>query len=278
MNNTTLRELQLTQLEILEIVDEMCRRNHISYSLYAGTLLGAVRHQGFIPWDDDLDICMLRSDYERFLECWKEKPVAGYLLQNKETDPDFTQSFSKIRKDHTTFLQPGEETYKYHKGIFIDIFPIDRIPATALLRRAYQMECMVYQLFTREFLPLDASKRKRVFASLLLGCANPTIRRMIRQQLHKNITQYSENPKLQTIAVETESTIHQPLPAYLMNDFTTLQFEGKHFMCTKYWDEYLQLKYGDYMKLPPESERVWKHKPLIIDFERNYEEIEKINV
>lgn len=163
--NNTLRELQRTQVEILEIVDDLCKQNHISYSLYAGTLLGAVRHKGFIPWDDDLDICMLRSDYERFLKCWKENPVKEYLLQNKETDPDFTQSFSKIRKDHTTFLQPGEEPYKYHKGIFIGIFPIDRVPKTALSLRAFQIECMVYQLFTREFLPSDGTKLKKAVAS-----------------------------------------------------------------------------------------------------------------
>lgn len=275
--NNTLRELQLTQLEILIIVDKICHQNHIPYSLYAGTLLGAVRHQGFIPWDDDLDICMLRNDYEHFLKCWKKNPVVGYLLQNKESDPDFTQSFSKIRKDHTTFLQAGEEKYKYHKGVFIDIFPIDRIPTSAPLRMKFQIECMIYQLFTREFSPPSGARLNRSISSLLLKCIDPPTRRVYRKQLEKKITRYAGNLQLQTIAVETQATIKKPLPAHFMSDFTKLLFEGKEFMCTKYWDEYLRLKYGKYMQLPAESERIWKHRPLIIDLERNYEEIQKIN-
>ena len=98
-----LRRLQLTQLEILKVIDKICREHDIPYSLYAGTLLGAVRHQGFIPWDDDLDVCMSRANYNRFLEVWEQVQPEGYLLQNKENAPEFPQSFSKIRKLDTTF-------------------------------------------------------------------------------------------------------------------------------------------------------------------------------
>jgi len=104
-----LRKLQLTQLEILKVFDRFCREHDLKYSLYAGSLLGAVRHQGFIPWDDDLDVCMPRADYDRFIQCWTEKPVEGYVLQNKENSRYFVQSFTKLRKDHTTFLQNKRE-------------------------------------------------------------------------------------------------------------------------------------------------------------------------
>ncbi len=106
----------------------VCVENHLKYSLAYGTLIGAVRHQGFIPWDDDIDICMPREDYDKFLKIWSKYNFKDYILQNIETDEDFTQNFTKIRKNHTTFLQPKEEQYKYHKGFFIDIFPGDRVP------------------------------------------------------------------------------------------------------------------------------------------------------
>ena len=106
-NNYILRRLQLTELEILKVVDKVCRDNKIDYSLYAGTLLGAVRHKGFIPWDDDLDICLTRENYNRFIKIWNANPPKGYILQNKENTPDFSQTFTKIRKDNTAFFQEG---------------------------------------------------------------------------------------------------------------------------------------------------------------------------
>ena len=99
--DTQLRRLQLMQLEILKVIDTICQKHQIAYSLYGGTLLGAIRHKGFIPWDDDLDICMSRTEYERFLRVWEEEKPQGYLIQNKENTPSFTQSFTKIRKEHT---------------------------------------------------------------------------------------------------------------------------------------------------------------------------------
>ena len=102
---TQQQKLWDVQLDILNLIDQVCSKNDLQYSLYAGTLLGAVRHKGFIPWDDDLDICMPREDYEKFLKIWKDEDHPGYILQNKRNTPLFTQSFTKIRKDHTTFLQ-----------------------------------------------------------------------------------------------------------------------------------------------------------------------------
>ena len=102
-NYEELRKLQLVQLDILNVIDDFCVKNNIKYSIAYGTILGAVRHGGFIPWDDDLDICMLREDYDKFIELWKDSDE--YILQNHNTDRDFTQSFTKIRKTNTSFVQ-----------------------------------------------------------------------------------------------------------------------------------------------------------------------------
>ena len=130
--DSKLEQLHKTQLEILHVVDDVCREEDIRYSLYAGTLLGAVRHHGFIPWDDDIDICMARSEYDRFIDLWEEKAPAGYILQNKQNSPGVAFSFTKIRKDHTAFVETEWEIGRYHNGIYLDIFPIDRIPDGSL--------------------------------------------------------------------------------------------------------------------------------------------------
>ena len=270
-NKEKLRQLQLTELEILCVIDEFCKKYNIKYSLYAGTLLGAVRHKGFIPWDDDLDICMSRENYRHFLSLWSDHPVEGYLLQNKDIEPDFTQSFSKIRKDNTAFLQKGEEHLHYHKGIFVDVFPIDRMPPDKLRQTKYQLDCMFYQLLTREFIPQNSSLFVRSVTTSILKLIGKEKRNKIRKELLKRITQYDTRQTYPTVGTEIYSTIRMPLPADLMDEYVDLEFEGRKYMCMKKWDEYLHLEYGNYWQLPPEEEREWKHFPLAIDFEHNLE-------
>lgn len=275
--DNTLRRLQLTQLEILNQIDGICRKNNIRYSLYGGTLLGAVRHQGFIPWDDDLDVCMPRAEYERFIEIWLKNSPEGYVLQNKENDPCFTQSFTKIRKEHTTFLQFEFEAGKQHTGIFVDIFPIDRIPDSKLKKYWFYVALMLYQLFTREFVPPKGNAVVRKGSEFLLKMIKGNFRKTLRGKLQETLTKYSNDSSLKMVGIETLGVVKQELPKGLFDELDLVHFEGKNFLCFKNKEEYLKIKYGDYMKLPPEEERSWQHHPIILDFEHDYEELKKIN-
>ncbi len=269
---TEQRRLWDIQLEILDVIDQVCRENKLHYSLYAGSLLGAVRHQGFIPWDDDLDVCMPRQDYERFLEVWKNEDHPGFLIQNKRNTPSFTQSFSKIRKEHTTFLQYDWEKGRYHTGIFVDIFPIDRYPATFVGQKVFQWRCLKYQLYTREFVPPKASPIVKVISKLFLLMSSKSQRIKYRTEFENRLDILSEKTELHTVAVESTATMSHSLPPDLLDKYVYLPFEGRKYQCFAKWDEYLALKYGDYMQLPPTEERVWKHYHLIIDFDHNYGE------
>ena len=128
MDNDTLNKLQQTELTILRDIDYYCRENGIQYSLYAGTALGAVRHKGFIPWDDDVDIIMTRSEYSKFCDTWEHNPIPGYFFQNYLNDRWCGNSHGKIRKDNTIFLSVADVEEQGHHGIWIDIFPVDKLP------------------------------------------------------------------------------------------------------------------------------------------------------
>ena len=268
----SLRRLQMTQLEILQAIDSLCEKENIKYSLYAGTLLGAVRHQGFIPWDDDLDICMERLEYDRFLHAWDLDPPKGYLLQNKKNTPAFTQSFSKVRKTNSAFLQYEWEAGRYHTGIFVDVFPIDRMPTGKVGKTLFQWRSLQYQLLTREFIPPKGSTLQRLVSRLILFSVPEDKRADRREQLLALITK-DHNPDDPTVGIETLSTIKTPLPAGLFDRYVRLPFEDGQFMCTALWDEYLKVKFGDYMELPPEEERNWRHHPILLDFEHDYHEL-----
>lgn len=274
-NQSQLRKLQLTQLEMLKLIDSICTEHQISYSLYAGTLLGAVRHQGFIPWDDDLDVCMPRADYDSFIKIWSKIKPQGYLLQNKENTPSFTQSFTKIRKEHTTFLQSNEERGKYHTGIFVDIFPIDHMPIHYLEIWKFKWDCMRYQLYTREFVPPKGRVLTKLAAAILLAGVRDAKRPIVREKLLKKITRYNRFSDYPLVGIETMVSLNIRMPGGMQNKYVRIQFEDAEFSCFAEWDELLKCKYGDYMQLPPEEERIWSHHPIILDFERDYGELIK---
>ena len=258
--------------EILDVVVDVCDKNNLKYSLAYGTLLGAVRHKGFIPWDDDIDIMMPREDYEKLREIWNNVAPKGYILQERHTDLDYPNNFIKIRKDHTTFIQSDyDKKASYHKGIFIDIFPTDKVAKGTIRRKIQFIWFAIYSLYVRGY----GSGTKgfigiveRIFLKL------PRKRQVsICNCAEKKMCSWNHIDKSPNVVFCTIDNSKMYYPDDLFAEFTTVEFNGKKYKSFKKYEQMLKVRYGDYMKLPPKEERVWSHHPLLIDFERNYEEI-----
>lgn len=140
MNSDELRKMQLIQLELLEEVDRICTKYGISYSVEGGTLLGTVRHKGFIPWDDDVDIAMVRSEYIKFCRaCEKELDNAKYFFLTHDTDPEYRWGYAKVLKNGTSFVRYGQEHMKMRRGVYVEIFPMDGIPKNFVERKIFNL-------------------------------------------------------------------------------------------------------------------------------------------
>lgn len=269
-NYEELRKVQLMQLEIIKFLDEFCNKNNIKYSIVYGTLLGAVRHGGFIPWDDDLDICMLRKDYNRFLSLWKN--TDNYLLQNNNTDSDFSQSFSKIRKKNTAFVQKNDLGRKYHKGIYVDIFPFDRVPKSKFKQKTQKFNAMLYQLFVRGYAPEKEGGLLNFGSKFLLKITpRQKYNNLIKKHLNK-ISQYSNNFKLKTVDFCVFKYMDKYYDCDLFDDLIRIKYENIEVFAFSKYDYFLKKVYGDYMQLPPEEQQTWYHHPVYVSFTNEYEE------
>lgn len=282
MNTTTVStasefQAQITSVweveqEILDVIHNICVTHNLRYSLAYGTLLGAVRHKGFIPWDDDIDIMMPREDYDTLLKIWNDVAPAEYILMNGNTAEDCSGNFTKIVKDHTTFLQLEEDRIRdIHKGIFVDIFPGDRLAPTKFGRILQYCACAVNLLYSRGYTSKSGGIIEAIERILLI--VPQKYHRTLRKQAQRFISKWNsltQSPYIFPCTIQECQKHYSPV---LFDNLESFEFCKKHYFCTAHWDAYLTLSYGDYMQLPPEEERVWKHHPILIDFEHNYEEL-----
>ena len=252
MRPIDLEEQKQIQLNILIKVDQFCREKNLRYSLGGGTLLGAVRHKGFIPWDDDIDIMMPRPDYDKFVHSFN-----GYdedlTCEAYELNKNFMQLFAKVY-NNKTFLK--EVSLQNPLGIFIDVFPIDgfannkeavynHVKTITFLRKLIQIKNLDNRL-----------RWKRIIAkSLLFFVPTPLLQKKIQSQIQK----YSFEKSNYAGATCGRYGVKECYPRHIFENYTTLPFEDKTFNVIKDYDYYLKGHYDDYMQLPPIKDRVKSH-------------------
>lgn len=258
----TLREVQMTQLQILKDVVEVCDRNEIQYFLNFGTAIGAVRHSGFIPWDDDIDIGMARADYERFLTIAPKELDEKYCIQSLHSHPNSPYIFTKIRLNNTVYRELATRKLKIHSGIFIDIFPYDNISDDELERRKHFKRTNLWiRLFLWRSIPDRSIKTERSIKSYAGHFARKLVHWILRVVPRSFIVDKLEKLMNEYNTIRTESIVcflsarDYGITRDDIFPVKQLEFEGYHFSVPNDIDSFLTKIYGDYMTPPPPERR-----------------------
>ncbi|NLJ57895.1 MAG: LicD family protein [Tissierellia bacterium] len=273
INSNVLRKVQLVQLEILNEFDRICKMNNLPYQLFSGSLLGAVRHKGFIPWDDDVDVCMLRKDYNRFLKICREELDESYFLQTHETDKEYIHSFARIRKNNTFALQHYYSNVDMHHGIFIDVFPLDNIlPNTILGKLQY---FAIYILRKLKFIKIKALHSNNIYKKIVERILYYLLKPFKMNTINKIETKIAcmfenRNTKFSTCLTEGEKDVYY---RYIVEndefyDIVQMEFEGHLFPAPRDYHKILTRNFNDYMSLPPIEERKPHHGIIEVNFDK----------
>ena len=255
------QEIRALLLDMLKFVDKICKENDIDYSLTGGTLLGAVRHKGFIPWDDDIDVFLTRDNYERFVDIFnsESKKYGGI-------NPDYYYCFAKI-VDNTTFVLEDKLMPVDAMGLYIDIFPLDKIADDIKIQ---EKAVKTYKRYHRGlyYSIKDTSAFKEWYKKTYALFCRLLGWRFWHKRAMAVIKKYSDVPDSHHRTNFTGCYgMREIVSSDYCAEYTTLTFEGESFQVLKEYDKYLKNVYGNYMQYPPENERANKHRLKI--YKRN---------
>lgn len=270
MERELLRKVQLTQLEIAKEIKRVCEENDIRYFLADGSFLGAVRHSGFIPWDDDMDMGMLRSDYEKFCRIAPAKLKPEYCLQTWYTDPNYSLPFGKVMKRNTVYLESKKSRRLKENGFYVDIFPFDYVPEDPVDRESLAKKLLtIYRmkLMKSGYKPwMDNDKINWVKR---IGYLYYQLRAFFvsQKELAKSFDALAVALHDSSLICE-QSALRKPdyYERHLVEELADYTFEGETFKGPKDYDKFLTALYGDYMQLPPEDQRENRHQIVEVDF------------
>lgn len=280
MNLTKEQILRLREIE-LDLLKEfirVCDALNLSYFAVEGTLLGAVRHGGFIPWDDDIDVGMLRKDYEIFLQKAPDLLNKEFFLQTNQSDPDYLQIFAKLRRNDTAFVETTVKDLNIHHGVYIDIFPFDFFPEGKGNQMRYSFKNLMYRYRVRYsyYIPEDHTfslkniVRRGIYGFSLLYAMDEKTAIQKQIDMHKNV-----KPSLWLVNSGGPWGNREKAPISVFTDLILMKFEGIKIQVPRDFDTYLSNTYGDYRQLPPVSQQVPHHYISYLSFDESYRRNDK---
>ena len=254
-----LKKLQNTILIIAKEVKRICDKNQIDYTIFGGTLIGAVRHKGFIPWDDDIDFVMTRNNYEKFLEVCKYDLKSEFQILNWNTNNYYGDGFTKILLKGTKVVEAGKKNVKYLNAIFVDIFPFDNIPDSIWKQKKQKI---ITYISIRLLQQKDGSKKmyssrcKKYIYTIVKGLSFLFTHSFLVRICENNMKKYqNSNTKMLTSIAGYYGYEREKVLSDIFDEYIELPFEDTSFKAIKKYDMYLRQVFGDYMQLPPVEKR-----------------------
>lgn len=263
-------KLKTIELDLLKEFIATCSKLNLRYFVIGGTLLGAVRHKGFIPWDDDIDVAMPRKDYE----IWVEKAQdlidkKKFFVQTFVTDPQYPNNFAKLRNNNTTFVESSLRRLTINHGVYIDIFPLDYYPKRSSLFkiRQFLLSSKITQVYDTDSINYSRVKSviRKIASIFVFGSPFDAVKK--RENLYKSV----ENGTLLANHCGAWG-IKEIVPVEWYGKGKTLKFEGVDVCAPEKYKSWLHRVYGNYMELPPIEKRVTHHYTEIIDLNKSYNE------
>lgn len=269
-----IREIQLEQIKIIKIFVKICEKENLTYYMIGGTMLGAIRHKGFIPWDDDADFGMPRSDYDKFLTVASKYLTNGVILETFSTNSQYPYYFSRVSSsEHKIFFGTGKKGRM--ENIWVDIFPLDGMPNKRIIRlfhKYYLLLCRALYQFSRFEEYVDFNKSNRIWYErflIFLGNNLPIEKWLSKKKewcrVDKALKKYPYEQYDYLINLMGGHKLKELFSKKVFGEGFIYDFEGMKLCGPSNYDFYLKQLYGDYMTFPPEAERNWHRTELIAD-------------
>ena len=257
----------------MKVFDKFCRRHKLRYFLCGGCCIGTIRHQGFIPWDDDVDVFMPRPDYERLRKLWKqEMDEHQYALCRSGPGVFLRSMLTAISDEETTFIKERQADLDIHHGVRLEILPLDGCPNNPVLRRLQILCALIFQVFNLQEAPTSKGKALEWAGKAMLALfPGQKARYRIWRLMEKLMSRYSFDrcTKTTELCSRYQYMVNE-YPHWVFEKAVFKPFEGQKFPIPLGYDTYLTMAFGDYMELPPESAQIPKHDAVFVDLDHSY--------
>lgn len=265
-----IKKVQQIELRNLKVLKNVCNKLGIEFFMYGGSLIGTVRHNGFIPWDDDLDIAMFRTDYEKFISEAPKYLSNEYDLQTPYNTLQTPYPYTKLRLRGTKYVEYGYHKLNIEQGIYVDIYPIDNLPDDDELYqkqfKQYQRLVKIYAWRQCPYLSDETLSFKTKIMRTLKLCVSTILKVIPQKRLVKQIDEVAT--RYNGTHTKRKGNLSFPRPVNFFYNILPLEkseFNGISVNLPGGWEQHLTLRYGCYKELPPEEERLG-HKPYLLDF------------